>query len=134
VKVLELVPEREVVHSLLGRVYLAKSQPKQALEEMQLEKHPAFGPFGLALAYHALGRREESDASLANLIGKFQSDAAYFVAEVYAFRGEKDRAFEWLDRAYGGRQTAMINLKGDPLLKYLERDPRYFELLKKMRF
>jgi len=52
---------------------------------------------------------------------------------VYAFRGEADRAFEWLERAYAQRDSGLAEMKGDPLLKSLERDPRYAAFLKKMR-
>ena len=130
-RVLELLPEREIVHCYLGQIYLAQSQPQKALAEMEQEKHRAFHLSGLALAYYALGRTKESDAYLTEFIDKFQ--AGYFIAEIYAFRGEKDKAFEWLDRAYAARQAGLVNLKGDPLLKSLERDPRYAALLKKMR-
>jgi hypothetical protein len=44
-----------------------------------------------------------------------------------------DRAFEWLERAYAQRDGGLAQLKGDPLLKSLERDPRYAAFLKKMR-
>jgi hypothetical protein len=52
---------------------------------------------------------------------------------VYAFRGETERAFEWLEGAYTKRDPGITLIKGDPLLKSLERDPRYTALLKKMR-
>ena len=52
---------------------------------------------------------------------------------MYAFRGEADRAFEWLERAYTERDSGLTEIKGDPLLKNLEHDPRYTDLLKKMR-
>ena len=87
---------------------------------------------GLALAYHALGRKKESDAALAELIEKYHADWAFQIAEVYAFRGESDKAFEWLERAYAQRDGGLADLKGDPLLKSLERDPRY-AFLQKMR-
>lgn len=54
------------------------------------------------------------------------------IARVYAFRGEKDRAFEWLDRAYDVRDQDLYFIKGDPLLKKLEADPRYKAFLRKM--
>ena len=52
---------------------------------------------------------------------------------MYAFRGEPDRAFEWLERAYRQRDAGLMEIKADPLLKNLERDPRYGAFLKKMR-
>jgi hypothetical protein len=55
------------------------------------------------------------------------------IAEVYAYRGEADRAFEWLERAHAQRDGGLAETKGDPLLKSLERDPRYAAFLKKMR-
>ena len=44
-----------------------------------------------------------------------------------------DKAFAWLERAYAQRDGGLIEMKGDPLLKNLEADPRYAAFLKKMR-
>jgi len=132
-KALELAPEMAVAHSYLGRVHLAESHPQEALAEMEQEKDPALRLCGLALAYHALGRKNESDANLADLIAKFQTDSPYQIAEVHAFRGGPDRAFEWLERAYAARDPGLSEVKVDPLLKSLGRDPRYVALVKKMR-
>jgi len=132
-KALELNPEFPGTHTDLGQVYLAQRHPQEALAEMEREPEPALRLQGQALAYHALGRKKESDAALAELIAKYHADAAFQIAEVYAFRGEADRAFEWLERAYAQRDSGLAEMKGDPLLKSLERDPRYAAFLKKMR-
>lgn len=124
-KVLELFPQADMAHLFLGRIYLAQSRPQEALEEMKKEKHPALRIFGLALAYHAVGRKAESDASLADFVKQFPG-ATIQIAQIYAFRGERDRAFEYLERARSEQ------MKGDPLLKGLENDPRYTALLRKM--
>ena len=55
------------------------------------------------------------------------------MAQIYAFRGEADRAFEWLERAYALRDGGLTEMKGDFLLKSLEHDPLYIPFLKKMR-
>jgi hypothetical protein len=52
---------------------------------------------------------------------------------VYAYRGESDRSFEWLERAYKQRDPGLPEIKTDPLFKNLRHDPRYTELLNKMR-
>ncbi len=132
-KALELSPERPIARMWLAVVYLAQSQPQEALAEMAREGEPFWRLQGLALAYHALGQKKESDAALAEVIKKYQAVAAYQIAEVYAFRGESDRAFEWLERAYAQRDPGLAWVKGDPLLKNLERDPRWAAFLKKMR-
>jgi hypothetical protein len=54
------------------------------------------------------------------------------IAETYAFFGEKNKAFKWLEKAYAGRDVRLPWLKGDPLLKNLYTDPRYNAFLKKM--
>ena len=58
---------------------------------------------------------------------------AFQIAEMHAFRGESDRAFEWLERAYAQRDSGLSEMKGNPKLKNLERDPCYAAFLKKMR-
>ena len=67
------------------------------------------------------------------MIAKYHSGFAFQIAGVYAFRGESDKAFEWLERAYTERQGGVEEMKGNPLVKSLERDPRYAAILKKMR-
>jgi TolB-like protein/cytochrome c-type biogenesis protein CcmH/NrfG len=131
-KALELAPEMVNTHGLLGRVYLAQSDPQSALSEARKEKHPAFRLHGQALAYHALGRNMESNVNLTKLITDYSVDAPYQIAEVYAFRGETDRAFAWLERAYSARDTGLSEMKGDPLLTNLVHDSRYSVFLKRM--
>jgi TolB-like protein/lipopolysaccharide biosynthesis regulator YciM len=133
-KVLELNPQYPGTHIRLGRIYLVQSKPEEALAEMQRE--PESAPWrgqGLALAYHAAGKKKEADATLADYVEKSQNDGAFQIAEIYAYRGETDKAFEWLERAYKQRDAGLAQMKGDPLLRNLERDPRWPELLKKMK-
>jgi hypothetical protein len=100
-----------------------------------LEKEPSeWGKLtGQALAYHAVGREQDSNAALAGLIAKHGTDAAYQIAEVYAFRGESDKSFEWLERAYKQRDAGLPEIKTDPLFKSSPRPEIHTKLLKKMR-
>jgi tetratricopeptide (TPR) repeat protein len=131
-KVLELNPEYPMVHNILGRVYLSQNRPKEALAEIQREPQIVWRLHGQVLAYHALRQKKESDAALAELVARGYADSAFQIAEVYAFRGETDNAFEWLERAYAQRDGGLAELKGNPLLKSLERDRRYAPFLKKI--
>jgi serine/threonine-protein kinase len=132
-KTLDLNPERPIAHWLLGLIYLAQSRPQEELAEMEREPESAYRLQGLALAYHGLGRKKESDAALAEYIAKYPADGAYQIAQIYALRGESDRAFEWLERAYAQRDSGLVQIKGDPLLKSIEHDPRHAAFLQKMR-
>jgi len=69
---------------------------------------------------------------LRELITKCHASHAHQTAEVYAFRNQSDEAFAWLDRAYAQRDGGLIETKVDPLLKNLDRDPRFTAFLKKL--
>jgi lipopolysaccharide biosynthesis regulator YciM len=131
-KALELNPQFQRMHMYLGSIYLMQGKNELALNEMQQENMEVFRNFGLALAYHALGREKEADEALKNFTEKFQYEWNYLLAELYAFRGEKDKAFISLENAYNKKDGWLTFLKGDPLLKKLEGDPRHIAFLKKM--
>jgi serine/threonine-protein kinase len=131
-KVLELNPRYPVARLYLGRIYLEESKPEAALAEIQKEPETIWRTLGLALTYHALGKNIEADAALAELIQEFHDVSAYQIAQAYAYRGETDKAFEWLDRAYRQRDGGLADMKGDPLLRRIEQDPRYAVFMKKM--
>ena len=131
-KVLELNPQFQRAHFYMGRNYLLEGKTEMALQEMQQENMDVFRDFGLALTYHAIGRGKEADEAMKNFIGKFQNEWNYLIAELYAFRGEKDKAFSWLENAYNKEDGWLVFFKGDPLLKNLEGDPRHIAFLKKM--
>ena len=76
----------------------------------------------------------ESERALAALIEEFHQDAAYQVAQVFAWRNEKDRAFEWLERAYVQRDPGIAEYTPDPILANLHDDPRWPPFVKKMGF
>jgi hypothetical protein len=84
---------------------------------------------GLAMVHWAMGRRPESDAALKSLVRKFASSRAYAIAQVYAYRGQSDRAFEWLDRAVRQHDALIPTVKADPLLRNLHLDRRFRALM-----
>ena len=99
---------------------------------MQEENLEVFRSFGLALVYYASGNAKEADDALKNFRDKFQNEWIYLVAELYAYRGEKDEALKWLENAYRKDDGWLVFLKGDPLMKNLHGDPRYISFMKKM--
>jgi TolB-like protein/Flp pilus assembly protein TadD len=131
-RALELNPEKDHDHVIRGQVLLAQGRPRQALAEIELEPSEVWKLWGEALAYYALGQRQDSDAALRKLVATRQKDCAFQIAEIYAYRGESDKAWEWLDRSYRQRDGGLMFLKIDPLLESFRQDPRYIDLLKKM--
>ena len=87
---------------------------------------------GLPLAYHALGRKAESDAALAALIAKFERDGSFNIAYIHAFRGEPDQAFQWLDKAATYHDSGLANIPIEPMLASIRDDPRWLPFLRKI--
>lgn len=131
-KALAISPDDPEAHYLLGLVYLARSQPQLALAEFQKDQRGSQRSVGEALGYWALGHKQEADAALQQLIANYRDQAAYQIAEVYAFRGEADSAFQWLEIARSHRDAGIPAIQGDPLLKNLYRDPRFTGFLTKL--
>jgi hypothetical protein len=77
-------------------------------------------------------RVSDSDAALGELIAKVGETGAYQIAEVYAYRNDKDHAFEWLERARRQRDAGLPGLRTDTLLANLHNDPRWDAFLRRM--
>jgi TolB-like protein/Tfp pilus assembly protein PilF len=132
-KALSLDPAGGKFHYLMGSVLLVRGKLAAALEEMEKETDPGYRQVGLALAFDALGRRGDADRELAIAEQKFGNEKAYWIALVYAARKDVDRAFVWLDRAFGMYDGGLLWILGDPFLNNLKADARYEAFLRKMK-
>jgi tetratricopeptide (TPR) repeat protein len=116
----------------LALTYLARGEPAAALAAHARGPRNNWDHWYQAMAYHALGRRRESDAALARFLDLQSDESPVAVAEIYAYRGEIAEALTWLDRAYERRDDDLRDIKGDPFLRNLEGDSRYKAFLRKM--
>jgi len=131
-KAAELQPTGAGSHRFQVLIAAQRGDSEAALREAQLEPDPRFRRFELAVAHYVRGDREAADAALADLIANAREGFAYQIAQVYALRGEKDKAFEWLQTAFDDRDAGMLGLLVDPLLRGLRGDPRYKNFLAKL--
>jgi len=132
-KLQQLHPDYGGVNSSVGmaRVYLGDLN--EALANMEQEPEEDRRLAGLAVVYAAMGRRAQSDAALKTLEGRFATTSAYEIAQIHAYRGEADRAFEWLQRSYQRHDSEIVWIKTDPLLRSLHGDRRFRALLAQLR-
>ena len=129
---LSFSPGRVAAQYLLGLVLQGQGDAPAALVAIEQETSDFYRLTGTAIVQHALGDAGASDAALKELIEKYAAGAAYQVAEVYAFRGEIDYAFDWLNEAYDNRDAGLPQMLIEPLLANLHDDPRWEPLLDKM--
>jgi TolB-like protein/Flp pilus assembly protein TadD len=131
-KAIGIDPGIEGAHYYIGLINLHAGRVADAAKETALDADISTHYAGNALTAHALGKHAESDAALAMLIAEYGKTWPYGVALVYGYRGEKDKAFEWLNRARDVRDIDLMFAPREPFMTSLHEDPRWSELLKKM--
>jgi TolB-like protein/Flp pilus assembly protein TadD len=127
---LSLSPNRGNAHSGLGIVLMLKGDATAALAEIEQEKSELWRTVGLSRAYCALGRKADADSALNALIAKAEKDAPYNIAYVYAFCGDADKAFEWLDKAVAYQDGGLAEIVTENLFDKIHSDPRWLPFLR----
>lgn len=130
-KALVIAPNSDRARFNLGELELLEHQPERALVFFRQTALLGLSSVGQAQAEYSLGHVEASQRVLEQLIAK-RKDSPGLIARVYAWRGEKDQAFEWAERAVEQRDNALIWIKIDNDFRTLRDDPRFRALLRKM--
>jgi adenylate cyclase len=135
-RLLEIDPENPRAYAQLAIIDLLAGHPDQAIARLKRpfeQRGGNWDQIAVALAQHSLGHDEESKQVLDRIAAEDGRFAAFQIAEIHAWRGEKDQAFAWLDRAYAQRDGGMTRMRTDPLLDSLRSDPRYRALQDKLK-
>ncbi len=133
-RTLELSPEQGRAARNLGFALLLAGRPAEAQAAFQRSSNGFFRRMGDALLEHQLHHPAEAQRALDKLLAASTAvQAAYQIAQIYAWRGEAVRAFEWLETAYRNHDAGLGYLKYDPFLRNIRSDPRYASLLAKMK-
>jgi tetratricopeptide (TPR) repeat protein len=124
-----------LAHRRLGQTYEQKQMYSEALAAFQRAEDLAGEDVELLSArghlYGMLGEREKAEAALEKLsaTSKRRYVPAYLIARAYAGMAEKDRVFEWLEKAYEERYGYLAYLNVEPLFDNLRSDPRFVDLV-----
>ena len=130
--VLRLSPGRGGAHAQLGMVLLQKGDAPAALAEIEQEKNETWRMIALSMAYCALGRAADAEAARDALIAKYEKDWSYNIAYVFAFCGQSDKAFEWLDKAVAYQDGGLSEIVAQNLFDKIHSDPRWLPFLRKL--
>jgi len=139
-KAIELDPNYWFHRSYLGRAYEQKGMMPEAIAEFkrafELDNQQSENWAGLTHAYAVSGRKDEAQKMLEDLIRKSSEKSyvsAYSVAVIYAGLGDKDKTFEWLERAYSDRSYYLpVYLTTDARLDGFHSDPRFKDLVRRI--
>lgn len=136
-KMLEIQPNSARGHMLLALLSVLESKYDEAVEEAEKSigiSDEAFFQEFLGYVYAASGRREQALEVLERLVaGRYKGYASPLgIASTYFVLGEKDRGFEWLEKAYAVRSAFLPISHNWPTLDSVRDDGRFREIMRKM--
>ncbi len=131
-KQVELKPDYYWAYFNLGKTYLFKGDAEQALLETKKNPENMFRNLGLMMVYSTLGRAAEAEEALKWLVSEYGTQNPVWIAEAFSWRGQKDEAFEWLEKGFMQKSSGIAYLLGNHVFYSLTDDPRWAELLKKI--
>jgi serine/threonine protein kinase/tetratricopeptide (TPR) repeat protein len=137
-KTLEMDPNFAHAHQVLAGVYAELKNFPEAIKESQkaveLSNRAPFYLSGLGWVYAAAGMEKQAREIIGDLaaISKSRYVSAFWIAGIYAMLNEKDRAFEYLDKAYEEHFDVLVFSNVVPFFEPIRDDPRFAEMLVKI--
>jgi len=137
-KIIEIDPNFAPAYEYLGLAYLKLGRNAEAVAALEkaaeLTNRAGVVLSDLGNVYAATGKRAEAIAVIKELEEKFARKEAngQFVAAVYAGLGDKDKAFEWLEKDFQIRNGKLGEIRWTFSLQSLRDDPRFKDLLRRM--
>ncbi|MCC7256860.1 MAG: hypothetical protein IT486_00640 [Gammaproteobacteria bacterium] len=131
-RVIGMMPSGAGLYVLLAETLLAQGRADEAAGVIAHESDPLWKSYGEAMIEFARGRQAPADAALEALVAGYGTVAAYQISEVYAFRGERDEAFTWLERAFRQRDGGLAEMLTSRHVALLKSDPRYRAMLARL--
>ncbi|MBO3116159.1 tetratricopeptide repeat protein [Winogradskyella sp. DF17] len=125
-------PNSQILHYMKSIVYLAQNKTEKALEEIKQETHPFFSLYGRNYIYFAIGETAKADKLFEEFLEKESETDPANVADLYAFRGNHDKAFEFLEKAVAIKDPVLLEVLTYPASRTMSNDPRWKNLIKKI--
>jgi TolB-like protein/Tfp pilus assembly protein PilF len=125
-------PNSQILHYMKGQVLLAQGKKEEALEEFKQEEHEFFSLYGMNFILYAMGDESKSNPIFKEFLEKFSQTDPANTADLYAFRGDYEQAFEYLNRAYDIKDQVLMEALSYPSFKPMYKDPRWNVFINKL--
>ena len=125
-------PNAGIYHYTRSQIFIAEGKNVEALQEAEKETHEFFKPYAKFFALTALQRVNDADQFLNEIETKYGETEAANIADMYAFKGDKKKAFSWLNKAVGINDPVLQDILNFHSFKTMHSDPRWSELIGKM--
>ncbi|PTM10767.1 MAG: hypothetical protein DA407_02955 [Bacteroidetes bacterium] len=125
-------PNSQIIHYMMGQVRIAQGRYDEALAEMEQETHDFFSLYGLNFVHFALGNTKRSNELFEEFKEKFGESDPANLADLYAFRGNKEESFKLLNKALEIKDPVLLEALAYPSFKTLHGDPRWNAFINKL--
>ena len=133
-RILAIAPDSNYAITGVVSSELLSGNPQAALAALRGSSDGAREMYLQALVQHSLGNRAAADRALDDFIARHAAGWAYQIGIVYSWRGETDKAFEWLERAWRQHDGGLLSIQTEPMLAPLRKDARFAALRRKVGF
>ncbi len=131
-KYLLLSPNSSFGNNMMGQVLINMGHSEKALEFIEKDTDPFWNLYRKCMAFYAMGKTQEANALLKQFVADWGHDSWPNIAHLYAFRGEKDNAFKWLELAYDNKDASVLEILNYPEMENLWGDPRWNKFINKL--
>jgi TolB-like protein len=132
-RALDTEPGNVRAQSVLSELELLQGRFPEALAAAGKIDYEGWRLKYLAMAEHSLGHTRESDKAMGELVAMYAHNFSYSITEAYAWRGEKRKAYEWLERSYQQHDNRLPEIETDPFLQTLRGDEEFKAFLRKLK-
>lgn len=133
-RALDLSPQRLVTSAMLAIVLADEGRSVESRELAESEPDPFWRVWSMAIVCSVNGEVDQAEQALATVLDEYADGDEYQLAEIYAVRGETEKAFEWLELAVECRDPGVTHAHVSPRFRLLHADPRWPALLKTIGF
>jgi TolB-like protein/lipoprotein NlpI len=133
-ELISLEPEFKQTYGLRGLAYYGLGDLQSARASCETTPDHWVSQLCLSVTYDKLGRHADAEAVLSEMKTAMGDASAEQYAEIYAQRGNRVQALEWLDTALRLRDPGLVELKTDPLMDPLRQEPRFQAIERELKF
>ena len=131
-KYLLLSPNSGFGNNMMGQIQISMGRPEKAITYIEKDTDPFWNSYRKTMAIYGMGKTKEADILLKQFVTDWGHDSWPNIAHVYAYRGEKDNAFKWLELAYDNKDASLLEILNYPEMENLWGDPRWNKFINKL--
>ncbi|MFC4720821.1 tetratricopeptide repeat protein [Geojedonia litorea] len=125
-------PNTQILHYMKAQVALGQGNTAKALTEIEQETHEFFNLYGKNFVLYALGGIEKSEDVFRQFIERYSESNPANMADIYAYRGNFNTAFEYLEKAFYIKDQDLTEVLSYPSFKPMYSDPRWATFINKL--